>query len=436
MKSIILKILLLFITALSVSGCFDVRREIKFYPNGGGVEKMYITLDKALFDTFQSFASMDVSGRQKRTLDTLINNELLQRGVMTSVQKTPGTSFKDILVTDKNDGSKEIFIEYTFDDPSAIIRIIKEATYSFSNQLNINFSTLKFFEEKENVRYKYVIRNASRSFNDSLTMNTFSSIIAAKRVNCIVEFPFEVTGTNAQTQSGNILSWDFSLYDAINSQVEMTADMKKPEGIDLTYAEKIVEQEKVTKNSNPLIRVQVYNANKEPVKIGTGVVLKVGGDDFITLVTNFGLMNLIEGQGYFSIIKNNDSLAGIDEMKETDLIPKNDLCFLRYMPNTSEKIMAIKYAAMDAKYGEKVKILYYPNSLSSVVYSIEGTITGQKKWNKMDLIEVKPQKPLSLDGGAAFNSNGEFMGIITTANDGEVGKLYFIPAMYIKANLK
>lgn len=433
MRSIIIKALLLSILAITVSGCFDVRREIKFYPNGSGVEKMYISLDKSFFDTFQAFSSQDVSGRQKRTLDTLLNSDLLQRGVYASVQRTPGTSIKDIIVTNKDDGSKEIYIEYIFDDPSVITKIIKELSFSFSNQLNVNFATLKFYEEPDKVRFKYVVRNASRAFNDSLITGTFSGLIAAKKVNTIIEFPFDVTGSNSQSQSGNVVSWEYPLYDVLQNQVEMSTEMTKPEGLDLTYAEKVVPQEKVTKNNNPLIRVQVYNANKEPVKIGTGIIVREN-EGLCTIATNYGLMNLIEGQGYFSVIMNNDSLAGIDEMRETDLAPKSDLCYLRF--SNYEKVKPLKFAPLDSKYGEKVKIFYYPNTLSSVVYSIDGTVTGTKKWDKISLIEVKPAKPLSLDGGAAFTEGGDFIGIITTAYDGEVGKLYFIPAMYIKSNMK
>jgi hypothetical protein len=67
---------------------------------------------------------------------------------------------------------------------------------------------------------------------------------------------------------------------------------------------------------------------------------------------------------------------------------------------------------------------------------MEGTITGQKKWNKISLVEIKPAKPVSLDGGAVFNDNGDFVGLITIAYDGEVGKMYLIPAMYIKTKVK
>lgn len=430
MKFLIIKIFIVFFAAISISGCFDIRREIKFYPNGGGIEKLYITLEKEFFDTFQTYASYDKTGRQKRKLDSLMNNELLQRGILTDVLRTGGTSVKDVLVTDKSDGSKVIYIEYTFDEPAAINKIVKEATYSFSNQLNINFTTLKFYDETDKVRFKYIVRNASRSFDDSLALAVFSSIIASKRISTSIEFPFDVTTSNSNSQSGNIVTWEFPLYDALYNQIEMNAEMKKQEGLDLPYAEKVEKQvEKIDKNKNPLIRVQVYNANKEPVKIGTGVIVK---DD--ELVTNFTLMNLIEGQGYFSVILNNDSLAGVDEMQESDLDQKGDLVILRF--NNFEKVKPLKYAAMDVKYGDKVRIFYYPNTLSSVVYSMEGTITGQKKWNKISLVEIKPAKPISLDGGAVFNDNGEFVGLVTTAFDGEVGKLYLIPAMYIRMKVK
>jgi hypothetical protein len=430
MKFLILKIFAVFFIAISISGCFDIRREIKFYPNGGGIEKLYITLDKAFFDTFQLLASYDQTGRQKKKLDSLMNNELLQRGILTDVLKTGGTSVKDVLVTDKNDGSKEIYIEYTFDEPAALTKIVKEATYSFSNQLNINFSTLKFYDEPDKIRFKYVVRNATRSFDDSLALATFSSVIASKKISTSIEFPFEVTGSNSNSINGNIVTWEYPLYDALYNQIEMNAEMKKQEGLDLPYAEKVEKQlEKIDKNKNPLIRIQVYNANKEPVKIGTGIIVK---DD--ELVTNFALMNLIEGQGYFSVILNNDSLAGVDEMQESDLDPKGDLVILRF--SNYEKVKPLKYASMDVKYGDKVRIYYYPNTLSSVVYSMEGTITGQKKWNKISLVEIKPAKPVSLDGGAVFNDNGDFVGLITIAYDGEVGKMYLIPAMYIKTKVK
>ena len=85
--------------------------------------------------------------------------------------------------------------------------------------------------------------------------------------------------------------------------------------LELTYAERVDRSiGKVSQKDNPLIRVQVYNRNKEPVKIGTGVVLKDG-----LLVTNFKLMNLIEGAGFFSVILPSDSLAGIDDMTDKDL---------------------------------------------------------------------------------------------------------------------
>ena len=71
---------------------------------------------------------------------------------------------------------------------------------------------------------------------------------------------------------------------------------------------------RVSQKDNPLIRVQLYNANKEPVKVGTGIVLKDG-----ELVTNFALMDILGGGGFFSIILPNDSLAGVDDMKESDL---------------------------------------------------------------------------------------------------------------------
>ncbi len=416
---------------LSVSGCFDVYRDIKMYPNGSGIEEIRIVLDRDFFDTFESYAAADQSGRGKNKLDTLKDNMLFYSGLMDDLQRTPGTSVKDLVITDKQDGSKEIYIKYSFDEPQALIDIVNEATFSFSNQLNIIWETIKFLQDENDLKFKYVLRKANRAYNDELALNMFSGLLLSKSVTVNFDFPFEVTTSNAQSQAGKLLTWTASLNDIVYEQVEMTAEMNPDKGLDLTYAEKVEKDiSKVSKKNSPLIRVQVYNANKEPVKIGTGIVIK---EDF--LVTNFELMNIMDGRGFFSVIMNNDSLAGIDEMLESDLVPKLDLVFMRF--NNYEETKPLKYAPIDILFGSKVKILYFPNPLSSIVYSMEGTISGTKKWSKKTkIVEIKPAKPLNIEGGAVFNEKGEFVGMVTKAYSGEIGKIYVIPGMYIKAQAK
>lgn len=430
MKKTVYLYLFLFIVAFLFQGCFDVKREIKFYPNGSGTEKITVTLDRSLFNLFPSYVLADNTGRAKKLSGIINDDTQLYKWLTASMQRSAGTQVTNLLVTDKSDESKEIIIEYMFDEPGSLLKVMKETTFDFSNQLNVSFSTLKFFLEDEDLTFKHVIRNANRSFDDSLALNIFSGLIQSNIVYYSIEFPFEILTSNAQSQAEKVLNWQFPLSNALLNQVEMTTEMRRPAGLDLPYAEKIDKTiEQVSKNKNPLIRIQVYNGNKEPVKIGTGIIV---GDN--QLVTNFNLMNLIEGQGYFSVILSNDSLAGIDDMQEKDLAPNWDLVQLRF--NNNEKVKPLKYALGDEKYGDKVRIFYFPNTLSSFVYSMDATVTGTKKWNKMSIIEVKPAKPLSVDGGGVFSDNGEFIGMLTQAYSGEVGKLYVIPGVYIKTFIK
>lgn len=432
MKKVLIKSLVLFTLAFVLTGCFDIKRDIKMFPNGGGTENVIVTLDKDFFDKMQTLASVDNSGRWKRKLDTLMNNDLLQNGVRADIQRTPGTSIKELVVTTKDDGSKQISIQYSFDDPGVLVKIIKEATFSFSNQLPVSFASMKFLDENGNLTFKYVTRKAERSFSDSLAMSIFSSSLASKSVSTTIDFPFEVTESNATTKSGNMLTWETSMQTILYDQANDTAALTKDPSVDLPYAEKVDRTiGRVSQKDNPLIRVQLYNANKEPVKVGTGIVLKDG-----ELVTNFALMDILGGGGFFSIILPNDSLAGVDDMKESDLVSKEDLVFLRF--NNSEKTKTYKFASMDAiTYGSKVKIFYYPNTLSSVVYSMDGMVAGVKKWtSNTSVIEVKPSKPISIEGGAVFNEAGEFMGMITTQFNGEVGKFYIIPAAFIRSRMQ
>ena len=431
MKKYFTVIFFVFTSSILLTGCFDAKREIKFFPNGGGEENLTVTLDKDFFNKMQTLASL--APQWKKRLDTLNDNTWLESEFRADVQRTSGTSVKELLITDLPDGGKQISLHYTFDEPACLTRLVKETTFRYSNQLNIVYNILKFTEDESGLKFKNTVRNASRAFDDSVAQSIFQSTYASKKITQQIEFPFEVTASNAPTQADNnkVLTWETSLYDIMYNQVEMTVDLSKPEGLDLPYVEKVDKSVgKVSQKDNPLIRVQVYNGNKEPVKIGTGVILK---DNM--LVTNFNLMDLLGGGGFYSVILNNDSLAGIDDMQEKDLDQKEDLVYMRFTNN--EKAKYFKIAQMESVvYGTKVKVYYYPNPLSSVVYSMDASITGMKKWTKnTSVIEVKPNKPLSPEGGAVFNEAGEFVGMITQAYVGEVGKIYLVPGVYIRSHM-
>ncbi len=413
------------------SGCFDVKRDIKMNPDGSGDENLYVTLDKEFFERMDILSTSDVTGKWKKRADSVKNNSMIEDRIKMDMGRVGGTSVKEVKVTDNADGSKEIFLQYHFDEPIVLLKVIKECTFTWSNQLPVQFSTLKFQYDEGDLFFKHTTRKAERSFDDELMNSVFSPTYPAKRVTYTIEFPFDVKESNAMTSSGRILTWEMTFDNIMFNQQTDTASLVKDPTLELTYAEKIDRSiGKVSQKENPLIRVQVYNRNKEPVKIGTGVVLKEG-----LLVTNFELMNLIEGAGFFSVILPSDSLAGIDDMTEKDLDQKQDLVFLRY--GAPDKFKSIKYALLSSvKYGDKVKLFYYPNTLSSVVYSMDGMMSAVKKWtNNTSVIEIKPNKPISLDGGAVFNEAGDFLGMITKAYDGEVGKIYLVPAEYIKSQI-
>lgn len=426
-------ILLSFLTVFLVisSGCFDVKREIVMNPDGSGDEKIYVTLDKEFFERMNILATSDATGKWKKRADSVNDNTMIEDRIKMDMGRVGGTSVKDVKVTTNSDGSKEVFLQYHFDEPAVLLKVIKECTFSWSNQLPVQFSTLKFQYDEGDLLFKHTTRKAERSFDDELMNSVFSPTYASKKVTYSIEFPFDIKESNAVTSAGRTLTWEMTFENIMFNQQTDTASMVKDPTLELTYAEKIDRSiGKVSQKENPLIRVQVYNRNKEPVKIGTGVVLKDG-----LLVTNFELMNLIEGAGFFSVILPSDSLAGIDDMTEKDLDQKQDLVFLRY--GAPDKFKPIKYATVSsAKYGDKVKLFYYPNTLSSIVYSMDGMMSAVKKWTKnTSLIEIKPNKPISLDGGAVFNEAGEFLGMITKAYDGEVGKIYLVPAEYIKSQI-
>ncbi|KXK42207.1 MAG: hypothetical protein UZ05_CHB002003032, partial [Chlorobi bacterium OLB5] len=311
----IILILVLPVILFFSSGCFDVKREIQMNPDGSGYESIYVTLDKDFFERMGTLASSDASGKWKKRADSLNDDSKIENRIKMDMQRVGGTSLKDVKITAKEDGTKEIFMKYYFEDPSVLLKVIKECTFSWSNQLPVQFSTLKFQYDEADLFFKHTTRKAERSFDDELMHSVFSPLYSSKKVTYTIDFPFDVKESNASSSAGRTLTWEMNFETIMFNQQTDTATLVKDPTLELTYAEKIDRSiGKVSQKENPLIRVQVYNRNKEPVKIGTGVVLKDG-----LLVTNFQLMNLIEGAGFFSVILPSDSLAGIDDMTEKDL---------------------------------------------------------------------------------------------------------------------
>lgn len=433
MKKIIFSFTLLLLALMFLTGCIDIKRDIKIYPNGTGLESATITLSPQFYEILKSYAELDNSGNAKKYLSILNDESQLIQTITSDFQKATGTQMKDLKVNTLQDGSKEIYLEYIFDNPQVLLGVVKTLSFPYTNKLNVIWSTLKFMDDNTKLSFKWVIRKADRSFSDSLGQALFSPLINSTRTSISIDMPFNIYTSNAQSQSEKVLSWDFPNSDIQSGQVEMTAEMERVQGLDLFFADKPSKEEKVSQNVNPMIRVQIYNANQEPVKIVAGIIVK-HGETADVIATNFSMMNLVDGSGFFSVRRNDDSLAGIDDMKPEDIDKSIDIIFLRF--NNNEKVKPLKWASLDITPGQKIKIFYYPNALSPVVYSLEGTAIGLKSWKKNNkIIEIKPSKPISPEGGAIFNENGEFVGLITKAYEGEVGRIYAIPSMYIKTRL-
>ena len=399
------------------------------YPDGSGLENITVTVDRELFLQAQVLSDLDKTGEWKKRLLILNDNALLENSIRDAVQKIPGTSIKDLVVSSNDDGSKKIVLQYSFDEPQIWGKVSQMILSEYSNKKPVNYTMIKFHDDEGKLTFKHTTRKAERAFDDELMNTTLSSLYQKGMIYYSVEFPFDVTESNAKARSGNTLYWEMKIHDAIFSDVRDSASLQKDPELSLPYAEKIDRTiGKVSQKDNPLMRIQVYNRNREPVKIGTGIVLQNG-----LIVTNFELMNLIDGAGYFSVLLPNDSLAGIDDMKANDIDEKHDLVYLRFAADV--KFRSIKYGSVNnIKYGEKVKIFYYPNTLSSIVYAMDGNANGIKSWKgrKISILEVKPSRPISLEGGAVFNEAGDFVGMITQAYSGEVGKLYVVPGEYIR----
>lgn len=160
------------------------------------------------------------------------------------------------------------------------------------------------------------------------------------------------------------------------------------------------------KVNDAVVIVLAYDANNKLINQGSGVV--ISNDGYI--ITNYHVMknaskvNIVHNDLLFE----NAELIGGDE--ESDIlfikIPKNDLSVIK-TPESD-----------DVKIGQKVYAIGSPLGYENTIS--DGIVSGYRKFDKINLIQITASISPGSSGGAVVNSKGELIGISTyTITEGQ-----------------
>ncbi len=178
--------------------------------------------------------------------------------------------------------------------------------------------------------------------------------------------------------------------------------------IDFTSKSHAVEKTttEIAKNVESTVFIRSYNtydiANAYVISTGSGVVLDNG-----TIITNFHVIK--DGLRYGIVF--NDTVEGQEHRTSSwiNIDQFRDICIL---PSPNLNVKGVKLGNSDnLKLGEKVVAIGSPLGLKNTVS--EGIISGFRKIDGYNYIQITAPISPGSSGGGLFNSQGELIGITT-----------------------
>jgi len=173
------------------------------------------------------------------------------------------------------------------------------------------------------------------------------------------------------------------------------------------FSQQVLTPEQIYEKVNDaVVIVLAYDVNGKLINQGSGVVV----DDEGYIITNYHVMknaskvNIVHSELVFE----NAELIGGDE--ESDIlfikIPKSDLAVIE-TPESD-----------DVKIGQKVYAIGSPMGYENTIS--DGIVSGYRKFDKINLIQITASISPGSSGGAVVNSKGELVGISTyTITEGQ-----------------
>lgn len=203
-------ILLLFFSAILLSSCIDIKRNIKINADGSGNEKQEINVDKMFYQMIIGLTSAFDSTKSLSIRDSLYNHTDILEGAKANLENNKGLEVVSLNGVTNVDSSSTYYLDYNFDKIEKI-GFTTSVNPEKIGQTPENTPELVWNDKGNKIifTFKYI---PSTSDKDSNNLNQgMEFMFANKNMTFNIEFPFEIETTNALSYSGKTAKWILSL---------------------------------------------------------------------------------------------------------------------------------------------------------------------------------------------------------------------------------
>lgn len=196
MNKIYKQILVLIPFVILFSSCVDITRNIVVNKDGSGKETMDINISSDFFKMMRGLMALDTTKKTDVYNDSLIISEIKK-----NFKGNDLISLGDIKSTLLPDSSKNLLVDYSFKDLSALASALDGDDVSSSK------SKIYMKEQGNIIKFYYEMANEDTEKDENSMSELNTKMFENKQFTLSIDFPYDVISSNATTQSGRKLTW-------------------------------------------------------------------------------------------------------------------------------------------------------------------------------------------------------------------------------------
>ncbi len=209
--------------SISLYSCLSIDRDIKINRDGSGQEVLKITFLKEFYSMISSMSSLMDSSRREGFLDSLYDDKIFLDKTRSSYDTIAGIKIIELFAAKNTDSSNSFTIKYDFDS----IQKIGQSLGQLNDSNDKSRTVVRLDPDGSDIKFLYLYEQSASAelpANDSLSEEMrkgMAEMFGSGKINIRIEFPYEVISSNATSNEGNTLTWNYPI-----SEIFMTSSMR------------------------------------------------------------------------------------------------------------------------------------------------------------------------------------------------------------------
>lgn len=227
-KTIILKSFAVLLSAIIISSCITIERNIVINEDGSGKEASTVTYERAFFDFLVSSAMAFDSVNGKSLVDSIFNENTYAGEIRDKYKKTDGITLKDVKAKFNPDSSLTLKINYSFEKIDKLASAFQTFEDTQGN-LGIGKTEILFKKDGKKIHFRYKYSPGEDADSSKSLKNSLSGFFKEQKMIFNITFPYTVKSSNAHKTSGKTLTWEFEMDKMMSDTnlIDMKAELKK-----------------------------------------------------------------------------------------------------------------------------------------------------------------------------------------------------------------